>query len=50
MPSPTYQENKKYYYAWRERNPERNKAYINKYRMRSYRWKIVKFEFLNILI
>ena len=46
MPSPTYAENKKHFYKWREANIDRVRAID----ARRKRWKYVKMEFLSILI
>jgi len=46
MTSPTYQQNKKHIYIWRAKNREKRNAY----EIRAQRWRIVKKEFLNILL
>ena len=43
---PTYQQNKKHIYKWREQNREQR----NNYEARSKRCRIAKKEFLNIIL
>ena len=54
MPSPSYQENKKYFYKWMQNNREAYREGVRirniKYRLRVKTWKEIKAEFLNILI
>lgn len=44
--SPTYKQNKKHIYNWREQNRERR----NFYEARNKRWRVIRKEFLNILL
>jgi hypothetical protein len=46
----TYQQNKKHIMKWRENNPTRWRELNTAQKKRSYHWKKIKLEFLNILI
>ena len=47
---PTYEQNKKHIYKWREANTDRKKELDNKHQKKRYRWKKISIEFLCILI
>jgi hypothetical protein len=47
---PTYEQNKKHIYKWREQNREKKKELDKKHQRKKYCWKQIKTEFLHILI
>jgi len=50
MPSPTYKQNKKSIYRWKELNPNRVRQIDLKYKKKRYQWIKIQFEFFNILL
>lgn len=50
MPSPSYAQNKKHFYKWRENHIEKSREYNRKYELKRSRYKREAKIFLNILL
>ena len=47
---PTYEQNKKHIYKWREQNRDKKRELDKKHKRKQYCWRQIKTEFLHILI